>query len=147
MEGTQGRRPDVTFVLDASVTLSWCFRDEASPESLAILDRLENEPALVPSIWPLEVANILAVAERRRRIVAEEISEFVGLLARLTIRLDESTGERGLTEILALARDASLSSYDAAYLDLALRAGLPLATRDKALAEAARRAGVTVMTG
>ncbi len=137
----------MTFVLDASVTLSWCFRDEASPESLAILDRLENEPALVPSIWPLEVANILAVAERRRRIVAEEISEFVGLLARLTIRLDESTGERGLTEILALARDASLSSYDAAYLDLALRAGLPLATRDKALAEAARRAGVTVMTG
>ncbi len=133
------------FVLDASVTLAWCFRDQASPESTGVLDRLEEDFAAVPAIWPLEVANILAVAERRGRIDAAEIAAFAAVLEALDIRVDTATAARGLREILGLARREGLSSYDACYLDLAMREGLALATRDAALAAAARRCGVAVI--
>ncbi len=85
------------------------------------------------------------MAERRRRIDAIGITEFLGVLDTLDIRVDESTAARGLKEILALARGQSLSSHDAAYLELAMREGLTLATRDDALAKAARRVGVDVV--
>lgn len=133
------------FVLDASTALSWCFADETTAESKAALDRLESEFAAVPAIWPLEVANILAAAERRRRIDPVDMAGFVAMLDRLDIRVDTATAARGLKEILALARSEKLSSYDAAYLDLAMREGLPLATRDRELAAAARRAGVAIV--
>jgi len=135
----------VSVVIGASVALAWCFRDEATPRSFAMLDRVSRESAVVPGHWALELANILANAERKRRIIAADIAEFVALVNRLDIRVDGATAERGLKEILTLARGESLTSYDAAYLDLAMREGLPLATRDRALARVARGVGVAVI--
>ena len=135
------------FVLDASVALSWCFKDETTPARLALLQRLGSEHAAVPAIWPLEVSNILASAERRKRIDAAGIGEFLALIESLDIRVDGETAGRGLTEILALARREGLTSYDAAYLDLAIHDGLPLATGDRALTDAAARCGVAVLPG
>ncbi len=133
------------FVLDASTALAWCFQDEATPERLAVLQRLGPGHAQVPAIWPLEVANVLAGAERRKRIDAAGIGEFLALIETLDIRVDGETGRRALREILGLARREGLTSYDAAYLDLAMRESLPLATGDRALAEAAQRCGVMVI--
>lgn len=130
------------FVLDASVTVAWCFGDEATPESRSLLRRLAGEPAYVPAIWPLEIANILAVAERKGRLGTADVTEFVALLGALDIRTDDADPARGLGEILGLARSLRLTSYDAAYLDLAMRRGLPLATRDAALIRAAHHVGV-----
>ena len=135
------------FVLDASLALTWCFKDEATPTRLALLQRLGSEHAAVPAIWPLEVANILASAERRKRIDPAGIGEFLALVESLDIRVDGDTADRGLREILDLARREGLTSYDAAYLDLAICEGLPLATGDRALAQAAERCGVTVLPG
>ena len=105
------------------------------------------DTAHVPAIWALEVANILVMAERRKRLDASAVAEFIALLETLGIRADDAPGARAFGEILALARSQGLSSYAAAYLDLALRRGLPLATRDRELAEAARRAQVAVIAG
>jgi predicted nucleic acid-binding protein len=135
----------MSLVLDASVALAWCFEDEATPQSAGLLDRVDREAAIVPGIWSLELANILALAERRGRITEADIVEFVTLLDRLDIRVDGATAERGLNEVLALARAEKLTSYDAAYLDLAMREGLPLATRDNDLIRAARRLGVKIV--
>lgn len=125
--------------------MTWCFGDELTVEGRRLLDRIGAGSATVPGIWPLEIANVLANGERRGRLAAADISEFVALLAGLDITVDEETAGQGLSEILNLARRERLSSYDAAYLELAMRAALPLATRDAALAEAARRCGVTVI--
>lgn len=135
------------FVLDASVALAWCFHDEATKESTALLDRLAGDIAAeAPAIWTLEIANILVMAERKARIDAAAVTEFVALLETLDIRVEDTPADRAFGSILALARREGLSSYDAAYLDLAMRRGLPLATRDAALAKAARRAGVAVIS-
>lgn len=133
------------FVLDASMTVAWCFGDEATPETRALLRRVGAERAVAPAIWALEVANILAMGERRGRLDAAGVTEFLGLLDMLDIRIDDAPASRGLREILDLARRERLSSYDAAYLDLAMREGLPLATRDAALAAAAQRVGTEVI--
>ena len=133
------------FVLDASVTVAWCFGDEATTGTRSLLHRVAVERAVAPSIWTLEIANILAMAERRGRIDVAGITEFLGLLEALDIRIDDAPAWRGLGEILDLARRERLSSYDAAYLDLAMREALPLATRDTALADAAARVGVAVL--
>jgi predicted nucleic acid-binding protein len=101
----------------------------------------------VPAIWPIELANVLANAERRGRIAASDIAEFLALIAPLDIQVDAETAARGLREILAVARHEALSAYDAAYLELAMRLGLPLATRDARLADAARHVGVEVAEG
>jgi predicted nucleic acid-binding protein len=135
----------VSYVLDASVALSWCFADERTPETQALLARALVESVAVPSHWSLELANILTMAERRGRIDPDRISRFVAMLDTIAIVVDATTHERGLSEILNLARREGITSYDAAYLDLALRERLPLATRDAALAEAARRVGVSVI--
>lgn len=132
-------------VLDASVALAWCFRDEATPETEAIQNRLAVDPAIVPCSWPLEMANILTLAERNRRITAAVVTEFIAQLRTLQIQVDEATAPNALTETLNLSRNFGLTSYDAAYLELAMRSGLPLATRDRALASAARRNGVAVI--
>ena len=132
-------------MLDASIALAWCFDNEASPIAARLLDRLENESAIVPAIWPIELANVLANAERRARLAASDIAEFLALIASLDIRVDGETAARGLQEILTLARGEALSGYDAAYLELAMRLGLPLAKRDLRLAAAARHVGVEVL--
>jgi predicted nucleic acid-binding protein len=132
----------VTFVLDASVTMSWCFEDEASAATDALLHRLENEHALVPMLWEFEVANVLVVAQRRGRITAAGSSRFTSLLHALPIDLERPGG---LSDLVNTGSRYSLSAYDAAYLVLAERTGNPLATRDSALKAAAEDAGVELL--
>jgi predicted nucleic acid-binding protein len=133
------------FVIDASVALAWCFDDEATEATRALLDRFENEHAEVPSLWHLELANALALGERNRRIMPARTSEFIALIVGLPIVVDEQTPNRALSAVLELARSERLSAYDASYLELAMRRGVPLATKDDALAKAARRVGVMLL--
>jgi len=122
--------------------MSWCFEDEADAYSDRVLEASQRARILVPSVWPLEVANVLAVAERSKRLTAADSARFLELLGALPIITDETPFERATTEVLSLARRLSLSSYDAAYLELAMRSGCGLATRDRKLAAACRRSGV-----
>ncbi|OGT38178.1 MAG: DNA-binding protein [Gammaproteobacteria bacterium RIFCSPHIGHO2_12_FULL_38_14] len=135
----------MNFVLDASITLAWCFSDEATPTTNALLERLEFDFAIVPEIWPLEVGNILIAAEKRKRISYANIKEFLALLESLNIKTDTETGARGFRDIIFLAHSEKLTTYDAAYLELAMRYGLPLATKDTALTHAAKRVGVKII--
>jgi predicted nucleic acid-binding protein len=133
------------FVLDVSVTMAWRLANAATPETWAILDRLQDEGAVVPALWPLEVANVLLLAERRKRTTTAQAGAFVDPLLRLPIRVEEQTVQRTLRDVYALGRSAVLTAYDAGYLELAIRSHLPLATTDRALAAAAREAGVPVL--
>ena len=133
-------------VIDASVALSWCFADESTAEGDAILDRVKLEGARVPSLWHLEVGNALWQAERRKRISEAEVSQRLELLAALPILTDAGTPQRAWGPALALARQHNLTVYDAAYLELATRLGVTLASKDKALLEAARVSGAQTVT-
>ena len=132
------------FVLDASVAVSWFFEDEAREYSATVLESLTEWEAVVPSLWPLEVANVLLVAERRRRCSEAEAVRFIELLESLPIATDDDTARRGLHGTYQLAREYALTAYDAVYLELAMRLGAPLATLDRQLAEAAAKAGVAI---
>lgn len=129
-------------VVDNSVVMAWCFGDVGGPYAEQVLDVLTDREAFVPAIWPLEVVNVLAAAERRHRITAADSARFLDLLGKLPIIVLQEPPERTFGPILALARETGLSSYDASYLDLAMREGLPLATLGEALAKAAGRQGV-----
>ena len=131
-------------VLDASVVLSWCFEGEESNYPYTVLDRLETGQAQVPGIWALEVGNALIVAERRGRLTKADSTRFVALLGQLPIIINQDLPERMFGEIIALAREHNLSTYDASYLDLAMRSGLPLATQEPRLLHAARQCGVEI---
>jgi predicted nucleic acid-binding protein len=133
------------FVLDVSVALAWCFHDEATPATWAVLDRLETETAAVPSLGHLEAANVLALAEQKGRITPAHSAEFIAMVETLSIEIDQDTPYRAFGEILALARGQGLTAYDAAYLELAMRSGVPLAAKDLALAAGARSLGVEVI--
>jgi len=100
------------FVIDNSVVITWCFKDENSQYSDFILNKLESVSAIVPSIWPLEVTNVLLVAERRKRISEADSVRFIALLSELPIIVDQESPERMIKEIFALARKHNLSSYD-----------------------------------
>ena len=130
------------FVLDNSLTLSWYFADERGPYSVATLQALDDGEAAVPPLWPYQVANGLLIGERRGRITPTDTGRILALLAALPIRIDTVAHERARQEVLELARREGLTSYDAAYLELAMREGLPLATLDRHLQEAAARVGV-----
>lgn len=130
------------FVLDCSVTMAWCFADESAPYPNQVLETLRDGEAFVPAVWPLEVANVLAAGERRQRVTEANASRFVDLLSRLRIRLDPVSGELSVGRLFALAREFSLSAYDASYLELASRRDLPLATLDKKLLSVAQNVGV-----
>ena len=130
------------FVLDCSVTMAWLFKDEADSYSESVLSSLRSQGALVPAIWALEVANVLLTAERRQRVSEAQRVQFTALLVSLPISVVNRTAEQILGATLALAHEHKLTSYDASYLDLALREGLPLATRDQKLRLAARHCGV-----
>jgi predicted nucleic acid-binding protein len=132
-------------VVDASVALSWCFDDEASPETEAILDRVRLDGAVVPGLWRLELANVLLWAERRGRTILGGVTARLEQIARLPIATDTETVRRAWREILALARAENLTTYDASYLELAIRHGVALATKDTVLAAAASRVGVSVI--
>lgn len=102
------------------------------------------DEAIVPGIWPLEVANVLVVAERHGKLTSADSGRFLSLVEALPIVVEQDTVQRALTDILTIARDSELSSYDACYLELAKRKGVELATADARLADAASAAGVTV---
>jgi len=133
------------FVIDNSVVMAWCFQDEASQYADAILGSLEVLKAIVPSIWPLEVENVLLVAERRKRLSEADSTRFIALLTELPIMIEQESPERMMREILALARDHQISSYDASYLDLAMRKGVPIATLDDGLIKASEQSQVPIM--
>lgn len=136
-----------SFVVDNSVVMSWCFKDETNKYADAILDRLVFSTALVPSIWPLEVCNVLLVAERKKRLSEADSIRFLELLNELPISIEQEPAERMMREILALSRENQLSSYDASYLNLAMRRGLPIATLDNSLITAAKRTQVPIIEG
>ncbi|MCX7116028.1 MAG: type II toxin-antitoxin system VapC family toxin [Gammaproteobacteria bacterium] len=135
----------MNFVLDASVTLAWCFQDEETQSTRLLLDRLHTEKAFVPSLWTLEIGNILLSACRKKRLSHASAMEFLNLVQALDIQIDEATAHHGFHDIFSLAHSEQLTTYDAAYLELAMRLGLPLATRDVQLANAAGRVGVIVL--
>jgi predicted nucleic acid-binding protein len=135
----------MSFVLDASIALSWCFADENTHFTQELLVQLENNIALVPAIWSLEVGNILVMAERRKRISYAEMVQFLELLKELRIEVDTDTPAKAFHEILSLAHSQKLTTYDAAYVELAMRRGLPLASKDLDLCKAAKRLGVHVI--
>lgn len=132
-------------VTDASAVLAWCFEDAGGPETDALIARVAAEGAAVPSHWSLELANGLAMGERRGRITPAESASFIALLEALPIAADPASEARALHETLSLAREYGLTSYDAAYLELAMRLGLPLATHVRGLGQAAARAGVRLL--
>lgn len=132
------------FILDNSVTMSWCFEDESNQYADKILDSLYENSALVPIIWPLEVVNVLLVAERRNRLSNAASGRFINLLTKLPIIVADDRPETRMSELLALSRINNLSSYDASYLQLAIKYGLPLATLDKRLREAAKSVEVPI---
>jgi predicted nucleic acid-binding protein len=133
------------YVLDASVAMAWCFKDEGTLASDRLLEQLEREAAAVPTLWHVEIANVLAVGERRHRITPARSAQFVGMLDGLGIAVDEEMPTRAWRQILDLARSEQLTAYDAAYLELAMRLGIPLATKDDDLGKAAERLGVRVL--
>lgn len=138
----------MTFVLDNSVAMLWLLpQSNVAGEHLAnkVLDRLMTTGAVVPSLWRLEAANVIVKSLRLNKISQAQASTFIGLLDELEINIDVQTDQRAFHDTLDLARRYGLSAYDAAYLELALRNGLPLATLDAKLDSAAREAGVAVV--
>ncbi len=133
------------FVVDNSVVMTWCFRDEENEYSLKVLSMLEKSLAYVPAIWPLEAGNVLVCAERRGRINKSDSSYILELLSNLPIIVEQESSGRMLSEIFMLARDCGLSTYDASYLDLAMKMSLPLATLDEKLKKAARKCKVRLV--
>ena len=134
----------MAFVLDASITACWAFDDESHPDASLAFDRMRAEEGVVPSLWWFEVRNILIVNERRRRITESATTAFLRNLSLLRLRVDQSPDENA---VLRLARAHRLSVYDAAYLELAQREGLALATLDLELRRAAAEGGVALVSG
>jgi len=134
------RRSPAGLVVDASVTAAWCFKDESSAYTDAVLDVVTNDGARVPALWPFEMANVLAMAERRGWITTELSERFLDALRALPIEVESREPWMDPRTLAASARAHALTAYDASYLDLAIRSDLPLATRDRELRAAAERA-------
>jgi predicted nucleic acid-binding protein len=132
-------------VVDASLALAWCFRDEQTPAAVALLSRVTADGMVVPALWHLELANVLQMAVRRKRITREQRDASMEDLQSLPIFVDEETIHSAWSTTLELADRCGLSIYDATYLELALRRNLPLATLDRQLSEAARQTRVEVL--
>jgi predicted nucleic acid-binding protein len=133
------------FVLDASVAVAWCFEDEHAGLAETVLDLLSTNEAVTPAIWPLEVANALLVAERRKRITTVQVTGLLRRISNLPITIEPMPAERAFERVLSVARQQELTEYDAAYVELALREGLPLATLDLKLRRAAQTVGITLI--
>ena len=134
----------MALVLDCSATMAWLFPDEATDATERLRDSLVEDRAFVPSLWPVEVANVLLAATRRRRIRVDEWPGICAHLDALPIEIDPVSTSRVWGAVLELANRHGLSAYDAMYLELAVRMRIPLATLDRALAAAGRAAGVDV---
>ncbi len=128
-------------VLDSSMALSWFFRDERDATAVSALRYVKENGALVPSLWSIEIAHVLIKSERRGRLTAEQTSAILDYLRALPFTVESGNQSPAFPQI-ALARQFELSAYDAAYLDLAIRFGLPLATRNDRLAAAAESLGI-----
>src|SRR5271169_5521160 len=129
----------MAFVIDASATLPWCFADEATEATNAVLTRLRSgDGAIVPAHWPVEVANALLIAVRRKRISPEDAHQFLVDLESLPIRVETTTRNLVRAAVFPLAEQYGLTVYDAAYLELAMRESTPLMTLDNDLRKVAR---------
>ena len=138
--------PGEAVVLDASITLAWCFEDELDPYADAVQDALgEGAYGHVAAIWPMEVANAFRMSEKRRRTSEADSARFIALLRPMSLAIDPVDWPRIHHSVLPLARLHNLTVYDAAYLELAIRLGLPVATLDQALRDAASAAGVPLL--
>lgn len=137
----------MSFVVDSSVALAWCFGEEATPATDALLTRVTRNGAHAPSLWPLEVLNVLLMAQRRGRITQEVRQISVARLRWLPINLDRQTVSQAWMVTNLLAEQQKLTLYDAAYLELAQRLDLPLATLDGDLRRAAQKLGVELLGG
>ena len=136
----------MTFVLDSSLAMAFVFDDEATPETDRVLDDLgEKDEAVTPSLWRWEVGNALLMAERRKRIAAADTNRHLAALQALPISADENAFQEAWTASLLLARRHELTLYDAAYLELAIRLGVPLGSLDTELRRAARAEGVKLL--
>jgi predicted nucleic acid-binding protein len=133
-------------VVDSSIATAWCSKSQATAISDAALERAIEHGAVVPSHFGLEVANSLWQLERRDRMDGAAVDAFLAFLGQITIDIDNAASSIVQPDVLHLARRYDLTTYDAAYLELALRTGLPLATRDATLAAAAENAGATLLT-
>ena len=138
------------FVLDASIALTWCFPDEDAANAQHVLTLLQQDSqteAVAPLFWPVEVLNGLLMAERRKRITQVVSAAFLRDLEKLRVQLDTGiTVNPFVPAVEVLARQHGLTAYDAAYLELAVRLAIPLATLDKDLLKAGRTAGVPIVT-
>ena len=132
-------------VLDCSVTSSWFIPDEFSKNSLNIKEKISERGAIVPTIWSLEVGNVLLISERRKRINKEQRQKALYILSDLPIKTDELTFKNAWFETIELAERYNLSLYDACYLELSLRYNSPLATFDNNLKQAGKLAGVILL--
>jgi predicted nucleic acid-binding protein len=135
----------MAFVLDCSVTMAWVFTDEANDHTEALLESLARDSAFVPVLWSIEVGNVLLVATRRGRIAKGDWPRIRDNLKALPIQVDPGAFDRVLDAVLPMADNHQLSVYDAMYLELALRLGLPLATLDQKLIVAAETAKIEVV--
>lgn len=134
------------FVLDCSVAVAWCFKDEdASQDVMALRNEAQKHGVHVPSIWPLEFGNVLLKSERRKRSNEDDSVRYLGFIRTLPILVDADVSADVLDRALFLARRHSLTTYDAAYLELAIRLKLPLATQDADLRKAAAKHGVPLL--
>ncbi|MGA2655139.1 MAG: type II toxin-antitoxin system VapC family toxin [Gammaproteobacteria bacterium] len=131
------------FVLDCSVTMAWLFSDEMNSYSESILNTLQkNNSALVPGLWVWEVSNVLLVGQRRSRITRAQASGFWEILKSLPINVDEQSVSHAHDLTYQLAHEHHLSAYDAAYLEIALRKQIPIASLDKKLINIAKKTGI-----
>ncbi len=131
-------------VVDASTALAWCFPDEASEYADGILVSLEKKTMLVPAVWGLEITNAFLVGERKKRLTQPDIKLFLSLIESLSFIEDVQSVGKSVRNVFPLAREYGLTAYDASYLELAIRHGVPLATLDGKLRNAAKQAGVKV---
>lgn len=136
----------MNFVLDASVSLAWCFEDERAGYAMRVLDELARGEAIVSSLWPIEVTNGLASALQKRRIDLAGAAAARNTLAALPVVVEPVDRRRAFEDIPRLARAHGLTTYDASYLEVAVRLGIPLATLDQALARAAADEGVPAVS-
>ena len=135
----------MSLVIDSSITLAWFFEDERSAAADAVLHQVTESGAVAPSLWKLEVANGLQVAVRRKRIDATFRDASIADLRALVVTIDVQTDRQAWTTTLQLAERWRLTLYDAAYLELAQRLGMPLATLDKELRAAGSALGLTLL--
>jgi predicted nucleic acid-binding protein len=135
----------VSFVVDSSIALAWCFEDEHTQPIIALLDRITETGAWAPSLWPLETLNGLLMAERKKRLDSGRRQRLASFLRALPVTLDMETTDHAWTVGVRLAERYGLTTYDAAYLELAQRLKLPLATLDEELIRAGKSLRVAVL--